>query len=126
MRGLSFGLAYTGGMAEGDSTGESIAKPWLFKPGCKPGPGRPKTAESLTDCLKRKFIDCPADRDAVVDALIALAKGSDVQAIKLAFDRHDGLQKQIVENTNIQVDGKDIDQMSLEEIEAEIEARKEK
>lgn len=54
--------------------------------------GRPKKGESLTDALRAK-----ADKEALADKLLALAKEGNFMALRYVYDRVDGLPKQTVE-----------------------------
>src|SRR5438034_7751978 len=59
-----------------------------WKPGCaSPNPaGRPKKERSVTWLLEQR-----ADRERLVDALLALAYDGDLAAIRLVLERLDGL-----------------------------------
>lgn len=62
-----------------------------WKPGQSGNPkGRPPNPLSLTALLNAKLASNPEDANAIVDALIALGKRSDMRAIEMTFDRNDG------------------------------------
>ena len=58
-----------------------------FLPGCKPGPGNPlaKKANQLRAALSRAVT--VADVREIAKKMIDLARGGDIQAAKLVFDR---------------------------------------
>jgi hypothetical protein len=55
-----------------------------------PGPGRPKGSVSLVAKLKAKLEEDPSRADALMESLMLMAEGGDVQAMKVLLDRVDG------------------------------------
>jgi hypothetical protein len=54
------------------------------------GPGRPKGSVSLVAKLKAKLDEDPSRAEALMESLMRMAEGGDVQAMKIVLDRVDG------------------------------------
>jgi len=62
-----------------------------FVPGYAPNPnGRPLGSISLADKLRKRLSTHPEEADAIVQALVMLAKNSDMRAIEHSFAYIDG------------------------------------